>query len=146
MQRILILLLTLTLFVSCRNTTVEKETYPNGNIKSEKTYKTIEGKKELVKEVHYYENGKKYIEGNYEHNKRSGYWASWYEDGQLWSEGDFKDGESDGKRTVYHENGKLYYEGIFKMGERVGIWKFYDESGKPINEIDYDKVEGNKAQ
>ncbi|MGE5383681.1 MAG: toxin-antitoxin system YwqK family antitoxin [Omnitrophica WOR_2 bacterium] len=139
MQKLLIIFIIAGLFVSCRNTTVEKETYPDGKVKTEKTYRETNGEKELVKEVHYYSNGKKYIEGNYKNNKREGYWASWYENGQLWSEGDFKDGLSEGKRTVYHQNGKLYYEGDFIKGERTGIWKFYDEKGNVTNEVDYTK-------
>lgn len=140
MQRILILLISAALLVSCSKKSVEKEKYPDGKIKSEKTFNEIDGDKQLVKEVHYHPNGKKYIEGSYKGNKRDGYWASWYENGQLWSEGEFKDGLSEGKRTVYHPNGKLYYEGDFKAGERVGLWKFYDDAGKKINEIDYSKV------
>lgn len=140
MQRILIILMML-IFVSCNNNTVEKETYEDGTIKSQKTYKTNKEDKELIKEIQYHPNGKKYIEGNYKENQRDGYWASWFEDGQLWSEGNFVMGKSDGKRTVYHPNGKLYYEGVFNMDKRVGVWKFYSEAGDLVNEIDYDKVE-----
>lgn len=140
MQRILVLMIAMALFVSCSKTSVEKENYPDGKLKAEKTFKTVNGEKQLIKEVHYHPNGKKYIEGSYKENKRDGYWASWYDNGQLWSEGEFKEGLSEGKRTVFHPNGKLYYEGDFKAGERVGIWKFYDDAGKMINEIDYNKV------
>lgn len=140
---ILALLFAYAFFTSCGKTTVEKEQYEDGKVKTEKTFKTIEGEKALVKEVHYHPNGKKYIEGNYKDNKRDGYWASWYDNGQLWSEGNFKDGLSDGKRTVYHQNGKLYYEGTFTMGDRTGIWKFYDENGNLTNEIDYSKIKSD---
>lgn len=140
MQKLIITLIALAFMASCGKTSVEKEKYSDGKIKSEKTFNDENGEKELVKEVHYHPNGKKYIEGNYKDNKRDGYWASWYDNGQLWSEGEFKEGLSEGKRTVYHPNGKIYYEGTFKAGERVDIWKFYDESGKLTNEIDYNKV------
>ncbi|HLO89948.1 MAG: toxin-antitoxin system YwqK family antitoxin [Chloroflexota bacterium] len=140
MQRILFLMIATVMFVSCGKTTVENEKYPDGKLKSEKTFKTVDGEKQLMKEVHYHPNGKKYIEGSYKNNKRDGYWASWYDNGQLWSEGEFRDGLSEGMRTVYHQNGKLYYQGEFKAGERIGVWKFYDEAGKMINEIDYNKV------
>lgn len=141
MQKLLITLLAMAFLVSCGKTSVETEKYTDGKVKSEKTFKDTDGEKELMKEVHYHPNGKKYIEGNYKDNKRDGYWASWYDNGQLWSEGEFREGLSEGKRTVYHPNGKIYYEGTFKAGERVGMWKFYDENGKLTNEIDYSKVE-----
>lgn len=140
MQKLLITLLAIAFLVSCGKTSVETEKYTDGKVKSEKTFKDTDGEKELMKEVHYHPNGKKYIEGNYKDNKRDGYWASWYDNGQLWSEGEFREGLSEGKRTVYHPNGKIYYEGTFKAGERVGMWKFYDENGKLTNEIDYNKV------
>lgn len=140
MYRILIATVSLLFLVGCNRPKVEKENYPDGKIKSEKTYSEDGGEKKLLKEVHYHPNGKKYIEGSYKDNKRDGYWASWYDNGQLWSEGEFRGGLSEGKRTVYHPNGKLYYEGTFKAGERTGIWKFYDNTGKLINEIDYSKV------
>lgn len=138
--RFTIICIALTFFAACSNTSVEKETYSDGKIKTEKVYEGEGESKALVKEVHYYNNGKKYIEGNYKNNKRDGYWASWYENGQLWSEGNFADGLSEGKRTVYHQNGKLYYEGNFINGERSGIWRFFNEEGKLVNEIDYSKV------
>ena len=140
MHRLLILALSLTLLASCNQTNVKKELFEDGTVKSEKTFKKIDGAEQLVKEVVYHPNGKKYIEGNYKNDKREGYWASWFKDGTLWSEGNFKEGESDGERTVYHPNGKLYYKGTFSMGKRIGKWLFYDENGKKLNEIDYDKL------
>lgn len=140
MHRLLIITLSIILFSACSKTTVKKEMYADGKLKSEKTYKKIEGREQLVKEVTYHPNGEKYIEGNYTNELRDGYWASWFPDGKLWSEGQFKAGESHGKRTVYHENGKLYYEGSFDMGRRVGVWTFYDKNGVQVNQIDYDKT------
>lgn len=137
MRYTLTLLILITFLAACNNTIKEEEKFDNGNIKTEKYFEENEGEKELVKEVHYHPNGKKYIEGSYKNNKREGYWASWYDNGQLWSEGNFKDGVSEGKRTVYHQNGKLYYEGSFEKGNRIGVWKFYDDNGKLVNEIDY---------
>lgn len=139
MQKIIVLIVSLTILLACKRDSIERETYDSGKVKQEKTYRSVKGDKELVKEVHYHENGQKYIEGTYKDNKRDGYWASWYDNGQLWSEGEFKDGLSDGKRTVYHKNGTLYYEGYFKMGERTGVWKFYNEAGVLTSETNYDK-------
>ncbi len=140
MKRLLIISWALLMFVACNRTTTEIEKYEDGKVKVEKTYKKVDGEKELIKEVHYHPNGQKYIEGNYKDNKREGYWASWFENGQLWSEGEFRNGLSEGKRTVYHENGKVYYEGNFKDGERVGVWRFYNDAGELTTETDYDTI------
>jgi antitoxin component YwqK of YwqJK toxin-antitoxin module len=140
MQKIMILLVSITFLMGCKRESVERETYDDDKVKLERTYKTVNGEKELIKEVHFHPNGQKYIEGNYKDNKRDGYWASWYDNGQLWSEGEFKDGLSEGKRTVYHKNGTLYYEGYFKMGERTGTWKFYNEAGELTSETNYDEI------
>lgn len=144
MRYLLLLLPLFVLFTSCNRTTIEKENYADGKVRSEKTFKKIDGEKQLIKEVVYHPNGKKYIEGGFKAEKREGYWASWFENGNLWSEGEFKNGESHGKRTVYHQNGKIYYEGNYDMGKRTGIWKYYDENGKLLNETDYSKVPDDK--
>ncbi len=129
MQKFFFSALIIALLISCSGPTVKKEKYDNGKVKSEKTYQKIDGKEQLVKEIQYHPNGKKYIEGGYSNELRDGHWKSYYEDGKLWSEGDFLKGESHGKRTVYHPNGKKYYEGNFDMGKRSGLWVFYDEDG-----------------
>lgn len=140
MHRILFLLLLLLFTGGCTNTTIEKEKYDDGKIKSEKVYSEVDGEKVLVKELHYHPNGEKYMEGAYKDNKRHGHWVSWYDNGQLWSEGDFNNGLSEGKWIVYHRTGKKHYEGNFKDGERTGVWKFYDDAGNQINEVDYSKT------
>ncbi|KAF0199358.1 MAG: MORN variant repeat protein [Bacteroidetes bacterium] len=137
MQKLCFFLLASILLASCSNTTVKKEKYDDGKIKSEKTYQKINGREQLVKEVKFHHNGQKYVEGGYKNELRNGHWASWYEDGKIWSEGEFRDGKSHGKRTVYHPNGKKYYEGSFDMGKRIGVWLFYDEAGMKVKEINY---------
>lgn len=138
MHKLLYSLLVLALLASCSRPTVKKESYEDGTIKSELTYKKINGKEQLIKEIRFHPNGNKYIEGEYKDDLRDGSWASYFEDGKIWSEGVFVKGESHGKRSVYHPNGQKYYEGIFTMGKRTGIWIFWDEDGNKVNEINYD--------
>jgi len=138
MHKLLYSLLVLALLVSCSRPTVKKENYEDGTIKSELTYRKIDGKEQLIKEIRFHPNGNKYIEGEYKDDLRDGLWASYFEDGKLWSEGVFVKGESHGKRIVYHPNGQKYYEGNFTMGKRTGIWIFWDEDGNKVNEINYD--------
>jgi uncharacterized protein len=137
MQKFLFSALIAALLFACSGPTIKKEKYDNGRIKSEKTYQKIDGKEQLVKEVQYHPNGKKYIEGGFKNELRDGHWVSYYDDGKLWSEGGFVKGESHGKRTVYHPNGKKYYEGSFNMGKRSGVWVFYDENGNKVKEVNY---------
>lgn len=138
MQHLLILALSITLLAACNKTTVKKELFEDGSIKSEKTFEKIGGEEKLIKEVVYHPNGQKYMEGAYKDNLREGKWTSWYENGTLWSEGEFQAGESHGKTIVFHPNGQLHYEGSFDNGERIGIWTFFDENGIKIKDIDYD--------
>ena len=139
MKRLIIILVAITTLAACNKTNVKTTLFEDGSVKSEKNFKTVDGKEELTKEINFHPNGKKYIEGHYKDGLRDGYWASWYNDGQLWSEGNFKKDKSDGERTVYHPNGTLHYKGTFDMGKRVGVWTFYDEAGVKVNEINYDE-------
>jgi antitoxin component YwqK of YwqJK toxin-antitoxin module len=138
MHRLLILSISLFLLAACNKTTVKKELFENGSVKSEKTFEKIGGEEKLIQEVVYHPNGQKYMEGAYKDNLREGKWTSWYEDGTLWSEGEFVAGENQGKTSVFHPSGQLHYEGSFNNGERIGIWTFFDENGIKIKEIDYD--------
>jgi antitoxin component YwqK of YwqJK toxin-antitoxin module len=140
MQKLCYFFIGLILLASCSRTSVKKENFDDGKIKSEKTYQKIDGEEQIVNEVQYHPNGQKYMEGSYKNGLRDGYWASWYKDGKLWSEGAFVKGESHGKRTVYFPNGRIYYEGNFDMGKRSGVWVFYDENGEIVNQINYDKT------
>jgi len=116
---------------------VVEESWPSGREKTVRFYRENGDKKELSREILYYENGQKKQEGEYRNGERHGKWAHWYENGNLWSEGEFKNNLSHGYRKVYHPNGKLYYEGKFKDDKQTGTWKFYDEEGRFIKEETY---------
>lgn len=139
--RIGLLLLTAFGLSACSGTLTTEiaESYPDGSSKVERTYKDQDGKRILVKEVLYYPNHQKYMEGEYRNNKRHGLWISWYQNGNVWSKGEFDEGVEEGIRVVYHENGQKYYEGKFKNGKKSGIWKFWDEKGRPVREVDFDE-------
>jgi antitoxin component YwqK of YwqJK toxin-antitoxin module len=115
---------------------VVEESWPSGNEKTVRFYKEKKDQKVLVREILYYDNGKKEREGTFKNGERDGKWTYWYDNGNVWSEGEFKNGESHSLRRVYHPNGKLYYEGNFDNGKAIGIWKFYDEEGRFIKEED----------
>lgn len=86
--------------------------------------------KNLKREVHYYQNHKKYIEGNIKENQRDGLWHAYFKDGKLQAQATYKNGVEEGYKVVYRENGNKYYEGYFTNGICTGVWKFYTKDGK----------------
>lgn len=133
-----VLLLISVFLVACGPKKVVESTYKNGNPNVVRYYDKVNGERQLVKEVVYYENENKKLEGDYANNKRSGHWKAWYEDGKLWSEGEYKDGKRNGPGIVYHENGNKYIESNYSNDEKTGKWRFFDSTGKLIQEVDYD--------
>ncbi len=116
------------------------ETYPDGKPKRAQYYTPGAENSYMAREIFYYQNGQKKMEGEYNiDGKKHGKWVYWREDGKKWSEGYFTDGKDDKFRRTWHENGEKHYEGRYKLGTRVGKWKFYDEKGVMVKEIDYDK-------
>jgi len=116
---------------------VVEQSWPSGREKVVRFYVEKGDKKELVREIRYYENGKKEIEGKIKNGERHGQWTYWYDNGNMWSEGEYKDGKSHGYRKVYHPNGALFYEGKYKNDQPVGTWKFYDDQGRFVKEETY---------
>lgn len=141
MIRKLIYLMLILSLVSCGTKIVEEieEKYDDGSPKTVKIYEVDDEKKELLKEIGYYSNNQKRIEGEFRDGKRHGKWYYWYENGNMWSEGSFHEGRRDGPGVTYHENGEKYVVGTYDNDERIGVWQFYDENGDLIKEIDYNR-------
>ncbi|MFA6924491.1 MAG: hypothetical protein WC223_09590 [Bacteroidales bacterium] len=146
MRKKIVCLLSVCFFViSCKNEKLRKsisEKFPDGKTKTEEYYKyRIESKDtvntEKIKEIKYWENGSKQMEGNYKNNKRNGWWISYFPNGKKQSEGGFKNDLGEGKRIVYNENGKILYTGYYKKGNPDGKWEIYDSNGKKIIERIY---------
>jgi antitoxin component YwqK of YwqJK toxin-antitoxin module len=93
----------------------------------------------VLKETQYYQDGAKYIEGDYKNGERHGKWTAWHSNGNVWSIGHYKKGVEVGLKTVYHENGEKYYEGKVDGERRIGKWTFWDNEGKEIKTINYDQ-------
>jgi len=79
---------------ACTNKSIEiiEQTYPDGTPKTVRYYKS-ESKEVLLKEILYYEDGQKKMEGAYKKDERDGLWSYWDPDGKLWSQGVYKDGK-----------------------------------------------------
>ena len=134
-------IISIFLVVACKPqlTKVVEQKFPDGSPQLERFYKETGSKKELVKEVLYWPNKNKKIEGSYQDSLRDGHWMAWFENGNKWSEGNYIRGVEDGLKNVWYETGKLFYTGQFKQGKKVGVWKIYDEKGTLAQEINYDK-------
>ncbi len=115
-----------------------EETFENGDPKLVKYYNN-ESKEVLVKEISYYDDGSKYIEGAYQNNERNGTWTAYFRNGNVWSQAEYVDGEEHGLKRVYFENGQIYYEGHKINNQRTGTWKFWDIEGNLTKEVNYDK-------
>ncbi len=140
-KNLLLALLPLIVLTGCQffsHKEVEQK-YPDGSPKVEKYYSYRKGQKELIREVQYYENRQRKIEGTYSNNKRMGKWTAWFKNGKIWSEGAFKDGLSEGLRTVYYENGRKHIVGSYKLDQKIGKWQFYNADGMLLKEIDFDQ-------
>ena len=84
---------------------------------------------ELAHETHYYENQRKYIDGNLHDNNRDGLWYAYFPDGTVQTKAYYKDGKEEGRYTVYYSNGNVRYTGEYHHGRQSGEWRFYNEDG-----------------
>ena len=100
--------------------------YPNGNLKSEQTYK--DGKQDGLW-IEYREAGMKGIEGTYKNGKADGLWTEWHGDGKKWKEITWKNGKLDGLYTGWYWNGQKSKEGTYKNDFPDGLWTYYNEDG-----------------
>jgi antitoxin component YwqK of YwqJK toxin-antitoxin module len=140
MTRILLVTIFVAIVFGCSRKEVVEATYENGNPKIVKYYHKKGGDLVLDREVMYYENEQKKIEGKYSNKQRNGLWKAWYENGKLWSEGEYKDGKRNGKGISYYDNGKKYIEGMYHDDIRIGTWLFYDTTGILTKEVNFDLV------
>jgi len=140
MKKLLLIVLIAGFAFGCSEKKIVEATYDNGNPRIEKYYTKKGSQLILNREVIYYENKQKKMEGTYKADQRDGQWKAWYENGLLWSEGEYKDGKRNGTGVAYHENGKKYIEGMYRDDARVGAWRFYDTTGVLLKEVNFDLV------
>ncbi len=145
MKKIVLISLLALLAFGCGQKKVVESTYDNGNPRVIKYFHKKAGNLVLDREVVFYENKQKKMEGEYKDAQRNGPWKAWYENGIIWSEGEYKDGKRNGMGIAYHENGKKYIEGMYRDDIRVGAWRFYDTIGVLTKEVNFDLVPGTKA-
>jgi antitoxin component YwqK of YwqJK toxin-antitoxin module len=135
-----IILALLLILTGCKEKLVEETTtaWPDGTPRKVSLYRVTDGKKDKVKEIRYYQSGKKEMEGEYAGGKKDGAWTSWFESGKKQSEGFFKNDMRNGKAIVYRENGFKFYEGTYSLGKLHGTWISYDTDGSRLKETLYE--------
>ena len=69
--------------------------------------------------THWYANGRKPSETNYEEGKYHGRSTDWYENGQIHSVNEYKDGVKHGIEASWDERGDLHYERRYVNGQLV---------------------------
>jgi len=140
MTKILLISFFAFLAFGCTEKKVVEASYENGNPRIVRYYHKNGGELIVSREVVFYENAQKKIEGEFDNRLRNGLWKAWYENGTLWSEGEYKQGKRNGIGISYHRNGKKYIEGRYNEDNRVGAWRFYDTSGVLTKEVNFDLV------
>ncbi|MFA6128683.1 MAG: hypothetical protein WC699_15395 [Bacteroidales bacterium] len=141
MKQILGIALTIILILAgCKDKLVQETTsaWPDGSPQKVSFYKVSGDKKEKVKEIRYYQSGKKEMEGEFAGGKKDGVWTSWFENGKKQSEGFFKNDMRNGKAVVWRENGFKFYEGTYSLGKLHGTWISYDTDGSRLKETLYE--------
>ncbi len=102
-------------------------------------YYQVKGENLLkIKEIRYYQGGKKEMEGEFRGDKREGHWITWFENGRKQSEGFFRNDVRDGKSVVWRDNGFKFYEGSYSSGKLHGTWIMYDTDGSRLKEVLYE--------
>lgn len=135
-----VLITMLAINSGCTTKEVIESAYENGNPRVVRYYHKRGDVNVLEREIVFYENKQKKIEGEYKDEQRNGLWKAWYEDGTPWSEAEYKDGKRNGISVAYHQNGEKYIEGVYLNDIRVGAWRFYDSTGVVTKEVNFDLV------
>jgi len=135
-----IILAFILILAGCKEKLLQETTitWPDGSPQKVSFYRIKGDKKDKVKEIHYYQSGKKEMEGEFAGGKKDGAWSSWFENGKKQSEGFFKNDMRNGKAVVWRENGFKYYEGTYSLGKLHGTWITYDTDGSRLKETLYE--------
>ena len=124
------------MFVACDDSLTNKviSSYENGQPTVVRYYDKND---QCVREVHYYDDGSLFMEGEIKDNVRNGEWISYFQDGKVQSTGFFENDKRTGKSLVYYENGNLWMDGSYREGQRIGLWYYFDEQGYPTDTINF---------
>jgi len=140
LQQITFLVLLVLFTIGCSGN-LQKEaelTYPDGTPLKEVFYTYVGNKKTIVKEIRYFPNGIKELEGSFdEHGNKDGKWIYYYDSGKKWLEENYKSGKKNGRFVEWYLSGKKSFEGNYKNGFADGKWTFWNENGEKLKSVMY---------
>ncbi len=109
-------------------------TYANGQERA--VVYTVKGDptEAIVKEVHYFEDGKVQVEGTLKNKQRHGVWTFYHDNGNVWSTGAFDNGKSVGCFHIYEPDGTLKIKSYYENNQKVK--EDYYKEGKLFKSVD----------
>jgi antitoxin component YwqK of YwqJK toxin-antitoxin module len=79
--------------------------------------------------ISFHSNGKKKLEGNYEHGMPVGAFTWWHPNGQRATEGQYELGKQHGDWVWWHPNGMKAVRANFSGGVQAGRWTWWKDNG-----------------
>ena len=73
------------------------------------------------KEILWYENGQKKLEGNYINGKYDGIWTQWFANGQKFIEGKYNEDMLIGFWRQWYKNGEIFSSGVYQNSKQVSL-------------------------
>ena len=92
----------------------------------------------IITITHYYANGMKMKEEEFDGLKRHGKSTKWYENGVVESVKTFEHGQKVGAHKRFYNNGQISIQKHFKSGEKNGVWTYYLNNGEQWRIETYD--------
>lgn len=130
-----------------KNIDVKHEYYPNGTLKSIKTYQDsipfgshiyYDQNGEITKAEIFNKLGIKTSEGKLDTlSQKQGLWTSFFDDGNIESVGEYSDNEKINTWEFFYRNGNLRQKGAYKENFPDGLWTWYYDNGNILTEINY---------
>jgi antitoxin component YwqK of YwqJK toxin-antitoxin module len=95
------------------------QSYENGKDMAVVFFVKDDPEANIVKEIHYYENGNIQVEGTLKNKQRHGVWIFYHDNGNIWSKGEFDNGKSIGCFEIYKPNGELKIKSYYEDNKKV---------------------------
>jgi antitoxin component YwqK of YwqJK toxin-antitoxin module len=113
--------------------------FPDGTPMQVGVYKWKGNKHIMIKEINYFPNGEIEIEGELnEDGQKHGVWIYWYNNGKKWLEENYQNDVRHGELIEWYMSGDKSFEGEYENGLPAGKWTFWDEDGNKTNQTIYE--------
>ncbi len=116
--------------------------YSDGTPLKVGVYKWKGNSRILMKEINYYPNGEIETEGELnEDGQKHGLWVYWHENGKKWLEENYQNSLRHGEFIEWYMSGDKSFEGEYENGFPSGKWTFWDEDGNKTKQLIYENGE-----